>query len=70
MKTKLMIAVAALGFFAMSCEESTEVIGNNDARLEETKELGNQVDKLNVEIEAIEAAEAEVDATINELDQI
>ncbi|NQX96719.1 MAG: hypothetical protein HRT73_02420 [Flavobacteriales bacterium] len=70
MKTKLMIAVAALGFFAMSCEESTEVTGNNNARLEETKELGNQVDKLNVEIEAIEAAEAEVDATINELDQI
>ena len=70
MKTKLMVATAVLGFFAVSCGDSTEVVESNEVQLEETQELGNKLDELNVEIEAIEAADAEIDATINELDQI
>jgi prefoldin subunit 5 len=70
MKTKLTIAIAALGLFTISCGESAEVTENVEVTLEETTELGDQVDELNVEIEAIEAAGAEIDATINELDKI
>ena len=70
MKTKLTIAIVALGFFAVSCGNSAEVTENQEVQLEQTEELGNQVDELNLEIEAIEAADAEVDATSNELDQI
>jgi hypothetical protein len=70
MKTKLTIAVMALGLVAVSCGESAEVTENNEVQVEATNELGNKLDELNVEIEAIEAADAEIDATINELDQI
>tara|TARA_B100000809_G_scaffold260974_1_gene308917 strand:- start:3574 stop:3786 length:213 start_codon:yes stop_codon:yes gene_type:complete len=70
MKTKLTIAVAALAFFAMSCGESNEVKYSTEVTVEETTDLGNQVDELNVQIEAIEAADAEIDVTIKELDQI
>lgn len=70
MKTKLTIAIMALGLVAVSCGESAEAIENNEAQIEATKELGNKLDELNVEIEAIDAANVELDATINELDQI
>ena len=70
MKTKLTIVAAAFGLFAISCGDSTEPTENKEVQLEETTELGNKVDELNIEIEAIEAADAEIDAAINELDQI
>lgn len=70
MKTKLTIAMLALSFVAISCGNTNETTETSEAKLEETTELGNKLDELNVEIEAIEAADAEVDETINELDQI
>lgn len=70
MKTKMMIVAVTLGLLAMSCGESAEVTAKNAAQLEETQELGNKIDELNVEIEAIEAADAEIESAINELDQI
>tara|TARA_B110000091_G_C13466331_1_gene330218 strand:+ start:246 stop:458 length:213 start_codon:yes stop_codon:yes gene_type:complete len=70
MKIKMMIVAAAFGLTAMSCGESVEVKENNTVQAEETQELGNKLDELNLEIEAIDAADAEIDATINELDQI
>jgi prefoldin subunit 5 len=70
MKTKMMIVAIAFGLTAMSCGESAEVKENNVISTEETQELENKLDELDLEIEAIDAAEAEIDATINELDQI
>jgi chaperonin cofactor prefoldin len=70
MKTKMMIVAVAIGLSAMSCGDSAEVTENNAIQLEETQELGNKLDELNLEIEAIEAADAEIDAAMNELDQI
>ncbi len=66
----MVIVAATFGLFAMSCGEPAEAVQNNETQVEETQELGNKLDELNLEIEAIEAADAEIDATINELDQI
>jgi chaperonin cofactor prefoldin len=70
MKTKMMIIAVTFGLTAMSCGEPAEVKENNATQIEETQELGNKLNELNLEIEAIDAADAEIDATINELDQI
>ncbi len=70
MKSKMMIAILAISFSAVSCGESEEAKAEAAAQLEETRELGNKLDELQVEIEEIEKAEADVDATINELDNL
>jgi len=70
MKTKMMIVAVAFGFIAMSCGESAEVQAKKAAKTEEAQELGNKLDELNLEIEAIDAATVEIDETMNELDQI
>lgn len=70
MKKGLPLIAATFGLFVISCGETAEVTENKEVKLEETKELGNKLDQLNIEIEAIDAAEAEVDAVINELDQL
>ena len=70
MKTKMMIVAATFGLFAMSCGGSAEVTENNAVEVEANPELERKIEALNVEIEAIEAADAEIDATMNELDQI
>lgn len=66
----MMIIAVAFGLTVMSCGDSAEVQENNAAQIEETQELGNKLDELNLEIEAIEAADAEIDDTMAELDQI
>jgi len=70
MKTKMMIIAVTFGLTVMSCGDSAEVQENNAAQIEETQELENKLEELNLEIEAIDAADAEIDATMNELDQI
>ena len=65
-----MIVVVAIGLVAASCGETAGVIEKNEAQTENAKELGAKVEELNLEIEAIVAAEEEIDATINELDKI
>jgi chromosome segregation ATPase len=70
MKGKLMIAAMALGLVAASCGETAEVKEVNESQLEKAKELGAKLDELNLEIKAIEVADEEIDATINELDKI
>ena len=70
MKMKLMIAITAFSLGIVSCGESTEAIGDKEAQMETAKELGNKLDELNLEIKEIEAANADIDATINELNQI
>lgn len=70
MNTKLLIAIGAIGLCTVACGESEESKAEIETQLEETRELGNKLDKLQAEIEEIEKAEAGVDATINELDNL
>ena len=70
MKGKLMMAVVALSVGITSGGETAEVIEENDAQIEKAKELGVKLDELNLEIEAIEIADEEIEAIINELDKI
>jgi Fe2+ or Zn2+ uptake regulation protein len=70
MKGKLMIAVMAFGLVVASCGETTELKENKEAQIEKAKDLGAKIDELNLEIEAIDLAGEEIDATINELDNI
>jgi len=70
MKIKIMIAIAAIGFFTASCGESVEKKATDAAQLEETQILSEQLDGLQTEIKELEKAEEEVDATINELENL
>ncbi len=70
MKTKIMIAIVAIGFFSASCGESEEKKAADAAQLEETQKLSEELDGLNAEIEELTKAEEDVDATINELDNL
>jgi outer membrane murein-binding lipoprotein Lpp len=70
MKIKLMMAILAISFFAVACGESEEKKAEAAAQIEETRELGNKLDELQEEIEEIEKAEADVDATMNELESL
>jgi hypothetical protein len=70
MRGKLIIAVMALGFVAVSCGESAEVKEQKEAQLKIAKELNGKLDALTVEIEAIDLAEEEIEVAISELDKI
>lgn len=70
MKTKMMIVAVSIGMLAMSCGDAAETTENNAVEVEANQDLENKLDEINVEIEAIEAADAEIDETMNELDQI
>ncbi len=66
----MMITAFAFSVIAMSCGDSAEVTENKTDEVEVNKELENKLEEINLEIEAIEAADAEVDEVMNELDQI
>jgi len=70
MKVKLVMAIAAMGLFAVSCGGSTENKEEASAKIEETRELGNKLNEIEVEIEALEKAESDIDEAMNELDEI
>jgi len=74
MKAKTMIACLTIGLFMASCgnaaEEAEMKKKEIEAQLEETRELGGQLDQLDVEIEALEKAEEGIDAAMSELDNI
>jgi len=70
MKTKMMIVAVAIGLTAMSCGETAEVKEKNAPQVEERQKLESIMSELDLEIEAIDAAEAEIDVTMNALDQI
>jgi len=70
MKTKLAMAAAIVGLFAISCGESAEHAEEMKAKLEEVKELGNKLNDVETDIQELEQAEADAEALINELDEI
>lgn len=70
MKTKMMIVAVSIGMMAISCGDTAEVTENNAVEVEVNQNIENKLEELNVEIEAIDAADAEIDEVMNELDQI
>ena len=71
MKTKMMIVAVVFGLMAISCGgETADVQENENVQQELNQAETEKIEELNKEIEAIEAADAEIDEVMNELDQI
>jgi hypothetical protein len=65
MKNKMLIGLFSLGLLAYSCGEATPEV--DEALVEETLQLQNEIDVINEEIEELNIADADLEDALNDL---